>query len=58
MAQATQTIVTHTKNGKPRPTLEITTPAVYNPGVTVELEPGVRGGGRKNTATYKVKLLA
>lgn len=31
------------------PTLEITTPAVRNPGVTVELEPGVSVGERKNT---------
>ena len=37
-----------TRNGTPRPTLESTTPAVYNPGVTVELEPGVvSGGGRE-----------
>ena len=28
-----------TINGIPTPTLEITTPAVFNPGVTVELVP-------------------
>ena len=42
-----------TRNGTPRPTLEITTPAVRNPGVTVELEPGGVGGG----GNQKVKLL-
>ena len=38
---------TSTRSGKPRPTLESTTAAVFNPG-TVELEPcGVSGGGRE-----------
>ena len=31
---------TSRRNDIPRPRLEITTPAVCNPGVTVELEPG------------------
>ena len=35
------------RNGIPRPTLEITTPAVCNPGVTVELEAKVNGGRRE-----------
>ena len=36
------------RNGKPSPRLEITTPAVRSPGVTVELEPsGISGGGRE-----------
>ena len=35
--------------GIPTPTPENTTPAVRNPGVTVELEPGeVSGGGRED----------
>ena len=37
--------MTSTRNGKPRPTLESTTPAVRTPGVTVELEPGGVSGG-------------
>ena len=37
------------------PRLEITTAAVYNPGVTVVLEPDVSGGGRE--IREKVKLL-
>ena len=42
--------------GIPTPTPENTTPAVRNPGVTVELEPGeVSGGGRE--VRKKVKLL-
>ena len=32
-----------------KPRLEITTPAVRNPGVTVELEPGGVSGTRKKT---------
>ena len=37
-----------TTNATQRPRLEITTPAVRNPGVTVELEPGgVSGSGRE-----------
>ena len=48
--------MTTTSEGAPRPTLESTTPAVRNPGVTVELEPGgVSGGGRE--IRNKVKLL-
>ena len=44
----TQIIEPSIRNGTPRPRLEITTPAVRNPGVTVELEPGgVSGGGRE-----------
>jgi len=31
----------------PTPRLEITTPAVCNPGVIVELEASVSGGGRE-----------
>ena len=38
--------MTSTRSDKPRPRLEITTPAVCNPGVTVELAPGgVSDGG-------------
>ena len=41
--------MTTTRNGTQKPTLESTTPAVRNPGATVELEPGgVSSGGRKN----------
>ena len=37
-----------TRNAEPTPTLEITSPAVLNPGVTVELVPGVVScGGRE-----------
>ena len=32
--------MTSTRNGIPTPRLEITTAAVRNPGITVELEPG------------------
>ena len=40
----------------PTPTPENTTPAICNPGVTVESEPGeVSGGGREDRK--KVKLL-
>ena len=40
------------RNSKPTPRLEITTPAVCNAGVTVELEPGgVCGGGREESQT-------
>ena len=39
--------MTSTRNGTPTPTLDITTAAVRNPGVTVELEPGVSGDGRE-----------
>ena len=40
--------MTSARSGTPRPRLEITTAAVCNPGVTVELEPGgVSGGGRE-----------
>ena len=38
--------MTTTRNGKPKPRLAITTPAVCNPGVTVELEPGGVSGSR------------
>ena len=37
------------------PTLEITTAAVFNPGVTVELEPGVSVG--EKIQKYKVNWL-
>ena len=50
-----QTIKTSTRNGRPTPTLDITTAAVRNPGVTVEFEPGVSGDGRE--IRKKVKLL-
>ena len=44
--------------GTPTPKLEITTPAVFSPGVTlVELEPGVSGGWKENITYYKVNLL-
>ena len=45
--------VRNVRNGTPRPTPEITNPAVFSPGVTVELEPDVSGGRKQNT---KVKL--
>ena len=46
--QNKETNMMSTRNDIPRPTLEITTAAVCNPGVTVELEPGeVSGGGRE-----------
>ena len=42
--------VRNIRNCIPTPTLEITTAAVFNPTVTVELVPGVSGGGKyKNT---------
>ena len=48
--------MTSTRNDEPRPRLEITTAAVRNPGVTVELEPAeVSGGGRE--IRKKVKLI-
>ena len=51
-----QTNMTSTRNGTPSPKLESTTPAVRNPGVIVELEPGgVSGGGRE--IRKEVKLL-
>ena len=50
LQQPTQINMSTTRNGKPRPRLEITTPAVRNPGVTVELEPDSVscGAGRKD----------
>ena len=39
--------MTSTRNRKLTPTLESTTPAVRNPGVTVELEPGGVSGGER-----------
>ena len=48
-----QTIINDTRNDAPTPRLEITTPAVHNPGVTVELEAGGVSGGRKeNTMSW------
>ena len=39
---------TSTRSGAPTPRLEITTPAVRTPGVTVELEPsGASSGGKE-----------
>ena len=47
--------MTITRNGMPIPTLEITTAAIRNPGVTVELEPGgVSGGGREESQTARL----
>ena len=47
--------ITSTRNSKPRPRLEITTAAVRNPGVTVELEPGgVSGSGREESQTARL----
>ena len=47
-----QNIMNDIRNDTPRPTLEITTPAVRNPGVTVELVPGgVSGSGGEETQT-------
>ena len=40
--------VRNKRNCTPRPTPERTTPAVFSPGVTVELVPGVSGGRRQN----------
>ena len=49
---------TSTRNDLPRPTLEITTAAVRNPGVTAELEPGeVSGGGRETRKKVKLFIL-
>ena len=42
--------VRNIRNGTPKPTPESTTPAVFSPGVTVELEPDVSGGKK---AKYK-----
>ena len=45
-----QITMTSRRNGKPRPKLESTTPAVRNAGVMVELEPiGVSGSGREQS---------
>ena len=45
--------MTSTRDGTPRPKLEITTAAIRNPGVIVELEPGgVSGGGREESYCY------
>ena len=42
-----------TRNDTPNPTLEITTPAVRNPGVRVELEPGrVNRCRKENTMSH------
>ena len=43
------------RNGTPIPRLDIITPAACDPEVTVELEPGVVSGGRRENK--KVKLL-
>lgn len=45
------------RNGKTSPRLEITTPAICNSVVTVELEPVVCGDETENTETRKVKVL-
>ena len=45
-------------NGIPTPTLEITTPAVRNPGVRVELVPGqVSGDGSNNKSQTATGML-
>ena len=45
-------------NGIPTTTLEITTPAVRNPGVTVELVPGgVSGDGSNNKSQTATGML-
>lgn len=50
-----QITMTSTRNGKPRPRLESTTPAVRNAGVMVELEPGgVSGNGREESQTARL----
>ena len=41
--------ITDIIHSTPTPRLEITTAAVRNPGVTVELEASVSGGGREYT---------
>ena len=52
MQQITQMPRIIPSNCKPIPTLESTTPATRNPGVTVELETGVvSGGGREENQT-------
>ena len=55
--QPMQASTTDTRNGKTSPRLEITTPAVRNSVVAVELEPVVSGGGKENTATSEMKVL-
>ena len=51
--------VTTTRDGRPTPMLEITTAAVRNPGVTLELEPGgVSGGGREMSNCYSFSCAA
>ena len=55
--QPMQASMTDTRNGKTSPRLEITTPAVRNSVVTVELVPVVSGGGTENTATFKEELI-
>ena len=55
--QPMQPSTTVTRNGTTSPRLEITTPAVCNSVVTVELVPVVSGGGTENTETCKVKVL-
>ena len=47
--------MTSTRNGKLTQTLESTTPAIRNAGVTVELGPGGVSGGRE--IGKKIKLL-
>ena len=59
------TNITNIRDGKTRPRLENTTPAVCSPGLIVELEPGgVSGCGKKiknkvkqtKKGTHKVKV--
>ena len=50
-----QVDMTIIKTGTPMPRLEITTPAVFNPGATVKLEPGgMSGGGRQISQTARL----
>ena len=48
--------MTDITNVAPIPRLEITTPVISNPGVTVELDASVSGGGREYTLIYKAIL--
>ena len=52
MVQTVQTM----QSGITRPTLEITTPAVNNPGVTVELVPACGGREPSNLESQTARL--
>ena len=48
--------ITDIMHSTPTPRLEITTPAVRNPGVTVALEASVSGGGRNHTKVQALRF--